>query len=66
MAAECSLHLAFSFMAKTTEPLELGVWIVVWRHHKPIYCMNYYVYVKITNMATVRNFEVLSDRFNTE
>jgi hypothetical protein len=67
-ASAWSLHLVFNFMAVTNEPLEQGMWSLVWRQIMTIATNSVWNNVyksKIINMASVRNSkEVMPEEFN--
>jgi len=52
-------------MAVTNEPLKLRLWNLVWRWI--IHAYTFYMKYKwtIPNVATVQNYEVMSENFNT-
>jgi hypothetical protein len=58
--------LIFGFMVITSEPLELDMGNFVWRQiiTIPTNSVRNIVYKTIINLATVRNLEVMSDKFN--
>jgi hypothetical protein len=69
MAAAWSLRLIFGFMVINYEPLELDTRNLVRKQVTIIptsYVWNFVHKSAIINMATVRNFHVMSDKFNAD
>jgi hypothetical protein len=55
MATACHLYLAFGMMSITDDPLEVG-----------ITTNDVLIVLSIINMARVRNFEVMCDKFKVD
>lgn len=67
MAAPRNSSLAFRVMATTSEPLQPGLWNIIWMWaytaHTPVKCCLQSI---ITNMDTTRQFEVISEKKKKE
>jgi hypothetical protein len=68
MAAMQTFSLSFSLMVMTKGKLERETLNLVWSYTIMMpthYVLNMVCMSRITNMVTVQNFEVISDKFNT-
>jgi len=67
VAALC-LYVAFSFVAVTNEPLELGMQHLVWRHHyhNHKFYIKYYLQVNNYKHGDGAKLELVSDKFNLD
>jgi hypothetical protein len=64
-----NLYLVFDIMAITNEPLELDVWNLAWSKIVIVPTNSEWNTVyksRITNMAMVRIFEIMTDKFNLD